>query len=461
MNEAELEASSYPADPIPVPPSPAARAEDAPLINLLWLLRLRWGAVIGQATLISIVHGMMRIDLPLRALFVIIAVEAASNAGCELWARRRPVVREWVLAILMAFDVLLLTGLLYLTGGPFNPFSFLYLVHIALAAVVLRAGLTWALVALSLVSFGLLFVDHVWLPLAVVSANAHADHMRMHLEGMWVAFGVAAGFIVYFVQRVTRALAQREAELAAARRLTERNEKFASLATLATGAAHELSTPLSTIAVVAKELEHQLEQGNSGAGAVADARLIRDQVARCRDILVQMAADAGQGTGEAITPVTVQDLVASAMERLAGPDRVRVILNEGVRDQVLHVPLRPVAQALRGVLNNALQASPVSSEIVIEAVATSEALCMRVTDRGPGMTAEVLARAGEPFFTTKAPGQGMGLGLFLTRAVVARLNGRLDLESQPGLGTTATLVLPCGSSSPMYRMAADGQEQAT
>src|SRR5262249_33714904 len=194
----------------------------------------------------------------------------------------------------------LLSALLYLTGGPLNPFSFLYLVQIALAAVILRARFTWALVALSLACSGVLFFAHRDLPLG---ETTHAEHaagsLSIHLYGMWVAFGVAATFIVYFLMRVTRALAEREAELREVHQKTARNEKLASLATLAAGAAHELATPLSTIALAAKELERQTA-GQSGLAE--DGQLIRSQGERGRGILGRVAADAGRAFGEGASP---------------------------------------------------------------------------------------------------------------------------------------------------------------
>src|SRR5690606_36216657 len=136
---------------------------------------------------------------------------------------------------------------------------------------------------------------------------SHHEHMHTHLRGMWVALGVAAGFIVYFLMRVTRALAQREEELARARHLAARQEKLASLATLAAGAAHELSTPLSTIATVARELERHLQDGS--AEQREDVGLIRSQVERCRAILWQMSAEAGESAGEGLSRVTAGELL--------------------------------------------------------------------------------------------------------------------------------------------------------
>jgi two-component system, sensor histidine kinase RegB len=410
---------------------------DAHAINFRWLVMLRWGAIAGQIATIAVVGLGLGITLPLAPLAVVFALELASNVVCTLWVRGARDVHEGMLAALMLADVLLLTALLSLTGGPFNPFSCLYLVNIALAAVVLRPAWTWTLVVGSLACFAALFAQPQWGPQRV-----HAEHMQMHLEGMWVAFGVAAVFIVYFVQRVTRALAARDAELAAARTRTARHERLASLTTLAAGAAHELSTPLSTIAVAAKELERQLARGAHGADAAADARLIREQVERCRDILEHMAAEAGQSAGEAIVAVRLGDLVEGAVHGFPNRAWVRVSIDERTRRCTVDAPPRAVQQALRGVLENARHASPRDVAVEVRVRADDSGCRIEVRDEGSGMSPEVLARAGEPFFTTKPPGEGMGLGLFLARAVLERLGGRLELSSEPGSGTTTALVLP-------------------
>ena len=414
---------------------------DAHAINFPWLVTLRWGAIAGQTVTILLADRVMGIALPLVPLAGIVAIEAASNVGCALWHRRGNAVREWMIGSVMLVDVVLLTALLSLTGGPFNPFSCLYLVNIALAAVVLRSGWTWTLVALSLACFGALFAGHGWLPLGD-PGREHAVHMQMHLRGMWVAFGVAAVFIVYFVQRVTRALAARDAELAAANARTARHERLASLVTLAAGAAHELSTPLSTIAVAAKELERSLARRGDDGGAAGDARLIREQVERCRQILEHMAADAGASAGEALVPVAVASIVDGALRGIADDPRLRVVDAEEARRYTVLAPPRAVTQALRGALDNARYATPMDGAIVLRVRTDGGGCRFEVEDDGTGMPPEILARAGEPFFTTKPPGAGMGLGLFLTRAVLERLGGDLELVSAPGKGTTASLVLP-------------------
>jgi two-component system, sensor histidine kinase RegB len=415
-------------------------------INLSWLVRLRWGAVVGQLLTIVAVDRIMGIPLPLTPLLGVVGLEAASNAAAALWLRERRPVRGWMLPAAMATDVVILTGLLFFTGGPFNPFSFLYLVHIALGAVVLRPVWTWSLVALSLVCSGALFYGHVWLSLDYSNPASHAQHMRMHLEGMWIAFAVASGFIVYFVTRVRRALARREADLAAERALAARNERLASLATLAAGAAHELATPLGTIAVVAREIERIAERQGPGP-ALEDIRLIRAQVDRCRGILSQLAADAGASAGESFSRARLSDLVALALDGLPAQPPVAADFSPASDREVL-APRRALSQALRAVMKNAQDASGGGAGVQVTARTERDRIVLQVIDRGAGMSPDVLARAGEPFFTTKAPGRGMGLGLFLARSLVESLGGGFEIHSAAGEGTRVSLSLPLAAPLP-------------
>ncbi len=423
----------------------AAPARDLSL-QFAWLLRLRWAVIAGQVAVILIVHFALHVRLPLTALFGVVGVELLSNTAGMRWLRRAPALDEWMLGAVMGFDVLLLTLVLYLTGGVFNPFSFLYLVHIALAAVVLRDRWTWMLVGASFLCLGLLFLDNMLQPGSwLAHPEQHAHHIELHLQGMWVAFGIAAAFIVYFVTRVTRDLARREAELARARAAAQRSERLASLATLAAGAAHELATPLSTIAVVAKELERMLEGANVPASAAKDARLIRGEVQRCREILGQMAEQAGESAGEGFARIAPAELLEVIVSGLSEPERARVTthVDAGESGLRLYAPSATLARALRGLVKNALQASEPDARVELQARALHERWELEVVDHGAGMPEAVLARAGEPFFTTKEPGKGMGLGLFLARAVVEHLGGALSVQSHPGRGTEVTVRLPC------------------
>jgi len=406
-------------------------------LNFSWLMKLRWSSIAGQIATILGVYWLLRIPVPLMPLGIVVGIELISNVACALWFQRRPRVHEWHLAAVMALDIGLLTGLLYFTGGPFNPFSFLYLVNIALAAVALHAQWTWMLVALALLCFGLLpLLDYRELPLGELNAG---EHVAMHQQGTWVAFGVAAAFIVHFLWRVTGALAARERELNQARSEAAQRERLASLATMAAGAAHELATPLGTIALAAKELERQLDRGGQAAD---DVRLIREQVARCRGILDQMGGGVGKSAEQTVESVSLAALFDEVLSGVRESPPVHLEVAPGAAAIRLRLPPRAVAQAVRSLVTNAQDASPPRQPVVVSAAIEDSALAIEVRDRGPGMAPEVLERVGEPFFTTKPPGSGMGLGVFLTRAVVERLGGSLVIDSTPPEGTRARVVVP-------------------
>jgi two-component system sensor histidine kinase RegB len=413
-------------------------------LNLSWLIKLRWSSIAGQAATILGVHALLGLAIPLAPLLAIVAVEALSNIACGVWLGRRrgAGVAEWHLAAIMALDIVFLTGLLYLTGGPFNPFSFLYLVNIALAAVALHAQWTWMLAALALLSFGLLpLVDYRELPIAALGP---AEQVNLYQQGTWVAFGVAAGFIVHFLWRVTGALSQRDGELGQARAAAARQEQLASLATMAAGAAHELATPLGTIALVAKELERAMAARGPSA-ALDDARLIRAEVGRCRLILDQMAGGVGKSAEQSVEEVSLEALMEEARTGVRDAPVVELDFNGCPGSTPMRLPPRAVAQALRGLITNAQDAARQDggdAAVEVSAWVAHRALTVEVQDHGAGMPPEVLARVGEPFFTTKPPGRGMGLGLYLARAVVERLGGQLDIESAPTAGTRVRVTIP-------------------
>jgi two-component system sensor histidine kinase RegB len=420
-------------------------------IQFGWLVRLRWFSIVGQALVIAVSAEALGVRLPLAALGAVLGIEVLLNVALWAWFRRAPRVRSVHVAGAIAADLLLFTALLYLSGGPANPFSFLYLVHLALAAVMLPPRLGWTLVGLSLACSAALFVQHVPLAGAGHAHHHHVPGMRMdqatsgfdwHLRGMWVALGVAASFIVYFLRRVAHELTERERQLALARERIARSERLASLATLAAGAAHELGSPLGTIAVAARELERSLTQHGSDSALREDARLIRAQVDRCRRILDELASNAGGPPGAAADEVTLAEFVARSIERF--PDKERILVSLPAPAPRLRIPRLAVEKALGSLVHNALLANP-SGAVRLSATRRNGELLLTVEDDGPGMPPEVLEHATEPFFSTREAGAGMGLGLFLASSVVDQLGGRLELESHVGNGTRAALVLPASA----------------
>jgi len=408
--------------------------------------------VLGQLVVIATVSLALDVKLPLLPLGVVMALELLLNAWSLARLRSGGLVAERHVTLGVGADLLLFSALLYFSGGPANPFSFLYLIHIALAAVVLPPRTSFALVASALgCSLGLFWV-HVPLP------HDHAHHMQeysWHMRGMWVAFGLAACFIVYFIQRVLRELRSIEEQLALSRERATRGDAVAALAMLSAGAAHELASPLSTIALASGELLRRLPADSAGAPARDDVLLIKSQVERCRAILDQLAAEAGQAHGSSFGDLSWPSILEQG---LSGFDRQRLTVDTPSGEPLkLTGSLGAISQALRNLVSNAFDASGPEGAVRLGVSEQQGELAFSVQDNGPGMPAGVLARATEPFFTTKPRGQGMGLGLFLAQSVAEQMGGRLELTSRTGEtehGTLAKLVLPLAATN--GRMASRG-----
>lgn len=408
-------------------------------INFAWLIRLRWAAFFGQSAVIIASGVGLGLALPYTVLVAILLLEVLSNLALIGWAKTASAHREAMGALVLMADIVFLTVLLFFTGGPANPFSLLYLIHVALAALVLRPLWTWAVTVISIAAYiGLHFVPTTAESLPWAQAP---DIWQLETQGRWVAFVVSASVIAFFINMIQRALTQRDEELLRARREHMKNEKLASLATLAAGAAHEFSTPLSTIAIVSNELKRGLESQDAPQRFTDDAALIRQQVERCRDILQQMSADAGESMGEIARPVAIETLIDHTLDGCRDPERVDVHI-ESDRDAKLTVPPTALGQALRGLVNNALEASDRDQHIEFMARTSDDELIVEISDDGTGMAPEVLQRVDEPFFTTKTTGDSMGLGVFLARTLIEKIDGTMSIDSVPGEGTDVVIRLP-------------------
>jgi len=244
---------------------PPKQPAQEPRIVLAWLCHLRWLAVVGQVLACVVAAGAAHLPVSVRPVALVIALTALSNVAVILHIRRNEPAR-WLVPGILLLDVLLLTALLYFNGGSHNPFAALYLVHVAMAVVVAPAVWTWIIVAAVAGGYGTLSFGHV------PGSGLLLPHDATSLLN-WVALVLVAVVIAYFIGRLTRSLRMRERQLADLREQSSRNERLAALTTLAAGAAHELGTPLATIAVVAKELELACSRSSNGIGD--DARLIR------------------------------------------------------------------------------------------------------------------------------------------------------------------------------------------
>lgn len=406
-----------------------------------WFLTLRWGTVLCQMLLFAAVRLLFAMAVP-GLVSGLIAFEVVSNLVFAWLIREKKRVPGPLFTGVMFLDIALLTALLALTGGAMNPFTFLYLVHIVVGAILLPMAMAWGLAAFAAVCYGVFFLPLARLlpggtPQTVCHTAEVSSELNLHLQGMWVAFAITAFFVVFFVTRIQQALVVHRETRAQLREEQLRNERLASLAALSAGAAHEFATPLATIAVAAGELYREMTQAPDGNAAwIDDLRLIRSQVTRCRDILYQMAADAGEPLGEGMITLAIGDLLNGVKASLGEQQQGRLEIDCVRPSDIITVPRRSLQRVLRGLASNAFHASELAAAVTLRGVVEAELVRFTIIDQGRGMDPETAQLAREPFFTTKPAGQGLGLGLYLAVTLAERLGGGLEIDSTPEVGTT-------------------------
>ena len=369
------------------------------------LIQLRWIAVGGQLLTILIVYFGLRIALPLGWMLGTLAALALFNLFSQfVWWRTGRVSNGALLAALLV-DVASLAFQLHLGGGIANPFVFLFLLQVALATVLLRPPGNWIVAAATACSVALLI----------------------------------AALLVVFITRIGRILRERDARLAELRQRAAEEDHIVRMGLLASGAAHELGTPLSTLSVILGDWQH-LPSMSSEAEIYHDLVEMQAQVARCKSIVTNILLAAGETRGEAPVQTTLHaflDELAGQWRTLSNPADFRY-LRRVVPDPWI-VADAGLRQMVFNVLDNALEVSP--SRVELEVSGHDDDLVIEVRDAGPGFDADVLARLGTPYNSTKDRAGG-GLGLFLSVNVARTLGGRLSIRNLPHRGAAVTVVLP-------------------
>jgi two-component system sensor histidine kinase RegB len=405
-------------------------------INLRRVTLLRGLIVLGQVlTVLVAVYGL-EVGLPLAALLAVIVLYAAASVMTWLRLRWTYPVSEAELFAQLLLDVVVLTTLLYLSGGSTNPFVVLYLLPLSLTAAALPGRHTWAMAGVTAVCYTLLLF--FYRPLPDVHAG-HGDTFTLHVIGMWLGFVLSAALIAFFAVRMAETLRERDRLRAAMREQQLRHERVLALGTLAAGAAHELGTPLSTMAVLARELE-------SEPGASTDTTnklsILRAQIDRCKEVLATLTASVGAERAEAAQGYPLDDWLHDLVGRVSAlrPNvEVRTSI-EGPLPAPRIVAEQTLGQAILNVLNNAADASP--EQVELAAHWNDAMLEVDVCDRGPGVAPDVQQAAGRAPISTKQAGEGLGLGLFLANTTLQRFGGTIRLYNRAGGGACAQIMLP-------------------
>jgi len=414
----------------------SASSEDATgRKNLLQLIQLRWLAVAGQVVTIATVSILFHISLPLAQMAGLLTFLVGLNLVGHLRLRARNSVSNGELFLALGLDMAALTGQLYLSGGATNPFISLYLLQIILGAVLLQAWSTWTLVALATVCFTGLTVAYVPLQLPIESASNLFD---LHIGGSLVCFVIDTGLLVVFIGRINRNLRIRDAHLADLKRRAVEEDHIVRMGLLASGAAHELGTPLATLSVILNDWR-RMPVLRADPQLIAEIEDMEGELRRCKSILTGILLSAGEARGEVPVVAGVRDFLHDIVAdwRTNHPD-VAVSYRNTLRPELRIVSDAALRQIVLNVLDNAADASP--GEIAFAADREGDDFVLRISDKGKGFAPEILDNFGKPYQSTKGR-VGGGLGLFLVVNVVRKLGGSVTAHNQP-IGAVVTLRLP-------------------
>ncbi len=418
----------------------ALAADPAPLAgaarkNLLQLVQLRWIAVAGQMATIAVVEWGLQIRLPLFEMSAVLAVFVAGNILSLFRLRRPSRVSNLELFFTLTFDALVLTALLFLSGGPTNPFTSLYLLQVTLGAVLLEAWATWAMVVVAVLCF--LSLTLYYRPLSLPADGPNL--FTLYIQGALAGLALNALLLVTFITRINANLRLRDERLADLRQRAAEEDHIVRMGLLASGAAHELGTPLATLDVILGDWR-RMPRLRRDPELAQEIEEMRSEVARCKAIVTGVLVSAGEARPETAGVSSLKSYLTDLFEewkcRRAPP---YAVYEDNLASDPTIVADSALKQALNNLLDNAFEASP--DAIWMRSRLEDNQLTLRIQDMGPGFTPETLAEIGKPYNSTKGR-LGGGLGLFLVVNVVRKLGGRFEAYNRDVGGAEVRISLP-------------------
>jgi two-component system sensor histidine kinase RegB len=402
------------------------------------LVALRSMAVAAQLLTLAAVWKILELELDWQPMLLTIAALAAINLFSWLRLRSGKPVPNMELFGQLCVDVLALSVLLYYSGGSTNPFVSLYLLPLVIAAATLPGRYTWSMAALTAACYSVLMFYYI--PLPHNHQHDGASAFNAHVVGMWLGFVFSTVVVAYFVVKMAQAVRSRDEMLVRVREEILRNERIVALGTQAAGAAHELGTPLSTMAVVIGELQHDTESQPGWCDALG---ILNEQVHGCKRILDKILADAQVSGATSVEPA--DHLMAEVLDewQLLRPTAPYQYCSDSARPAPLIGVDATLRAALMNLLNNAADAAPAGAApqaIEIHTHWNADNFTLEIHDHGKGLSEEAELKAGSAFFTTKT--EGHGIGLFLANATLERMGGSVRLFNREHGGATTEIILP-------------------
>ncbi len=380
----------------------------------------------------------LKINLPVIPLSIIVLIMAVTNLITRLLIDSGKAISERLIFIQLLLEILSFSLILYFSGGATNPFTFFYLIPLAISATVIPGLSTWVLTSLTVILYSLLLKFYIPLTYEVHDHQAmqHDGQFSQHVLGMWFGFMVSAMLVTWFITYLSRELKQREKDIADARQRELRDQQMVTLGTLAAGTAHELGTPLASLAIIAGEITDGFSK-HSHPDLFENQAILRDQIQRCKKILSVLSDSTGESRADAGFLMSVQDFYEQTLQKWQEqrPDtHFRTQLDS------LQTPLKllydkTISQALINLLNNAADAT--SEPLEIHTSIDDQTMLIEIKDSGSGLSEQQIAMAGEVSFSNKP--DGMGIGLFLAITTIRRSGGSIEFKRRQS-GGTSTLV---------------------
>jgi len=406
--------------------------------NMVLLVQLRWLAVAGQLATILVVQFGMGVVLPLRAMVLVLAALVVVNLASLSLLRQRRTITNSELLVALLLDVAALTTQLYLSGGATNPFVSLFLLQVVLGAILLGRWSSWALVVVTCGAFALLMRRFRPLDLPISLAS---DPFGLHIVGSLACFALVAVLLVLFVTRISGNLRARDAYVADMRQRAADQDHILQIGLLASGAAHELGTPLASLAVILGDWR-RMPRLAADPELAQDMAEMQAEVERCKAIVTGILMSAGEARGEAPEITSVHGFFADLVDYWRARGTTPLAYDNAFGVDVPIVSDTALKQVICNVLDNAAEVSPHGIGLVVERDGDAIRLCVR--DAGSGFAPDMLANLGKPYQSTKQR-PGGGLGLFLVVNVMRKLGGSVAARNLDDGGAEVTLRLPLAS----------------
>ena len=407
--------------------------------NMMHLIQLRWIAVIGQVTTIAMTSMVFGVRLQVVYMLEVLACLIAFNLASQLrWHEKRPVTNNQLFLALLV-DVISLTAQLHLSGGITNPFVFLFLLQVILSAVLLEVWSTWSIVAITSVCLAGLALFSSPLTLRQDYQNGISS---LYVQGMLICFVLNAALLVTFITRINANVRAGDAELANLRQRAVEEEHIVRMGLLASGAAHELGTPLATLSVILGDWKRMREIAANPV-MLEEIEEMQTQLRRCKAIVSGILLSAGEVRGESSTRTTICVFLDELMDEWRATRPVAALNYRNLVDDDMPVVFdTALKQMICNVLDNAAEASP--GWLDVEAVRSGDLLTLTVTDDGAGFEPAMLEHFGKPYQSSKGRAGG-GLGLFLSVNVARTLGGTVSARNRPEGGAVVQVTLPLSS----------------